>query len=51
MAVGEVVHLVVGDRGEELRKAYRRARALNLQFETITFEKYAMQSAPAALTL
>ena len=36
---------------EELRKAYARARALNLQFETITFEKYAMQSAPAALTL
>jgi hypothetical protein len=36
--------------GEELRKAYGRARALNLQFETITFEKYAMQSAPAALT-
>ena len=34
-----------------LRNAYRRARALRLRFETITFEKYAMQSAPAALTL
>jgi hypothetical protein len=31
--------------------AYRRARALKLQFETITFEKHAMQSARAALTM
>jgi putative pyruvate formate lyase activating enzyme len=36
---------------EELRKAYRRARALSLQFETITFEKYAIESGPVALTL
>jgi putative pyruvate formate lyase activating enzyme len=34
---------------EELRKAYRRARALNLQFETITFEKR-HRLGPAALT-
>jgi putative pyruvate formate lyase activating enzyme len=36
---------------EELRKAYRYARALNLKFETITFEKSATESAPIALTL
>ena len=36
---------------EELRNAYRRARALRLQFETITFEKYATEFAPAILTL
>jgi putative pyruvate formate lyase activating enzyme len=36
---------------EELRKAYRYARALNLKFETITFEKSATASAPVALTL
>lgn len=33
---------------EELRKAYARARALRLQFETITFEKSVIRSAPAA---
>lgn len=27
----------------ELRNAYRRARALRLRFETITFEKYATE--------
>lgn len=35
---------------DELRKAYLHARALKLEFETITFEKYAIRSAPAALT-
>jgi putative pyruvate formate lyase activating enzyme len=34
----------------ELRKAYAHAEMLNLQFETITFEKYAIELAPAAWT-
>ena len=42
--------LARGCTPDELRKAYRYARALKLQFETITFEKSAMRSAPAALT-
>ena len=35
----------------ELRDAYRRARALRLRFETVTFEKYATEFTPATLTL
>lgn len=35
---------------DELRRAYGRVRALNLQFDTITFEKSAIRFAPAAST-
>jgi putative pyruvate formate lyase activating enzyme len=35
----------------ELRDAYRRARALDLRFETVTFEKYAAGFTPVISTL